>query len=610
MKQAMTDFFTGLPRLIATSGILGAGGEHIAHSGGKQAQTEQTQSQTEIPHPTTEDAAGPSGQPSPTTANNTSSEAELRRVDGQPSSTSPLSTAKPSTPPLDVETSKKLIENVSKMPAAAQQNSTTQANVAQAKGVVVADAQKRIDNISQMRPEAQQNPKVQKDLAEAQKTVEDHGQKPGDQAGALSDAQAAEAPAGPATSTHSSGGSLPPRDTSTTHGATPPTGTATGSHAGTGDTESPTSTASSRDSNAPGGGTHTTNGVTAPEIGHGNPIPENTTHKEHIDLANRRVKHLEEIARKRPLSEHEQGIYDNARRVRDRNAPTQPGDRNNGNPKDLAMAGDADALVPVTPDGEDAHLDASADTPPAAAPAQGPDAVGSTVQGSGTPNPDAPTASAASYPTPPPAGPAGVSAGTQVPAPTPASPSSENPVSATTAASASPALSGSSAGGASPSTGSNSSPSSPSPASVSPAGNGAGSTQPPSYPPIDHSHTIGAEINRRNQATGGHSLLRGDVAIIPGTETDPNAQGVYQARVQMRHPVTGAWIPKTSNGGMNTMFPKHWTEAQIRSEVDAAWNSPHKVIDPTTRIWRAPSPSGIIIEGYINPHRVTAYPKL
>jgi len=95
--------------------------------------------------------------------------------------------------------------------------------------------------------------------------------------------------------TTQSSSSLPPGDTSTTHGVTPPTGTATSSQAGTGDTTgtaatgSTTSTASSGDTTAPGG-THTTNGVAAPPVGHGNRIPEDTTHPEHIDLANRREK--------------------------------------------------------------------------------------------------------------------------------------------------------------------------------------------------------------------------------------------------------------------------------------------------------------------------------
>jgi hypothetical protein len=229
-----------------------------------------------------------------------------------------------------------------------------------------------------------------------------------------------------AATTQSSSGSLPPRDTSTTHGVIPPAGTATSSQAGTGDTTgstatgSTTSTASSGDTTAPapGSGTHTTNGVTAPPVGHGNRIPEDTTHPEHIDLAKKRVENLAKIARKRPLDSHEQGIYDNALRVRDRNAPAQPGDRNSplppgsrntSNPDDLAMAGDQDALVPVTPDGEDAHLDAAADAPPPAASAQPANAIGSAINGPSTANPDAPTASAGPPTTPPQSGPAAAS---------------------------------------------------------------------------------------------------------------------------------------------------------------------------------------------------------
>ncbi len=212
------------------------------------------------------------------------------------------------------------------------------------------------------------------------------------------------------TTTQSSSGSLPPGDTATTSGVTPPAGTATSGHTGTGDTPgttatgTTTSTASSGGTLTPstGSGTHTTNGVTAPEIGHGNLIPEDTTHPEHIDLARRRAENLEVIADKRPLNRHEQEVYDNARRVRDRNAPAQPGaqqpaaagSRNTGNPDDLAMAGDGDALVPVTPDGEDATLDAEADTPPPATSTQPANAIGTTIDGSSTANPDAPRASA------------------------------------------------------------------------------------------------------------------------------------------------------------------------------------------------------------------------
>jgi hypothetical protein len=41
----------------------------------------------------------------------------------------------------------------------------------------------------------------------------------------------------------------------------------------------------------------------------------------------------------------------------------------------------------------------------------------------------------------------------------------------------------------------------------------------------------------------------------------------------------GQWITKTSNKSTNTMFPKDWDEIRVKTEVDAAWNSPNKVVD-------------------------------
>ena len=117
------------------------------------------------------------------------------------------------------------------------------------------------------------------------------------------------------------------------------------------------------------------------------------------------MENIEEIACKRPLSEHEQADYDKARNLLDRAAPNQPGTRNTGIPKDLVLAGDG----PIS----QTH-DAAAEVPPAA-PAQAANAVGTTIQGPVTTNPDAPTASAGG-PTPPPqTGPAGSSTGVAAP---------------------------------------------------------------------------------------------------------------------------------------------------------------------------------------------------
>jgi len=128
--------------------------------------------------------------------------------------------------------------------------------------------------------------------------------------------------------------------------------------------------------------------------------------------------------------------------------------------------------------------------------------------------------------------------------------------------------------------------------------------------PIDMEHILGADFNRRTGLpTGGHTLLNGDVRIIPGSESAPDATGVYRAHVQMADPSKpGLWLTKTDRNGQpmqNTMFPKAWNAERVASELDAAWNSPNKSIRGDK--WSALTPSGVRVEGYTAP-RVTAYP--
>jgi hypothetical protein len=128
--------------------------------------------------------------------------------------------------------------------------------------------------------------------------------------------------------------------------------------------------------------------------------------------------------------------------------------------------------------------------------------------------------------------------------------------------------------------------------------------------PIDFKHILGADYKRRTgEPTGGHTLLNGDVRVIDGTESAPDGSGVYRAQVQMADPQRpGQWLTKTDRNGNpmpNTMFPKHWTAAQVVSEVNAAWNSSTKTIRGDK--WSALTPSGVRVEGYLEP-RVTAYP--
>jgi hypothetical protein len=128
--------------------------------------------------------------------------------------------------------------------------------------------------------------------------------------------------------------------------------------------------------------------------------------------------------------------------------------------------------------------------------------------------------------------------------------------------------------------------------------------------PIDFKHIIGADYKRHTgEPTGGHTLLNGDVRVIDGTASAPDATGVYRAQVQMADPQhAGQWITKTDRNGSpmpNTMFPKDWTAEQVVSEVNAAWFSPTKTIRGDK--WSALTPSGVRVEGYLEP-RVTAYP--
>lgn len=151
--------------------------------------------------------------------------------------------------------------------------------------------------------------------------------------------------------------------------------------------------------------------------------------------------------------------------------------------------------------------------------------------------------------------------------------------------------------------------------SAPPTGGGHGTNVHPEHPRqlgrqthsgIDYDHVLGADYTKKGKPTGGHSLIRDDVRIVPGTESKPDATGVYQASVEMRDPKDpDRWITKTSNNSRNSMFPRDWSEARIKDEVEAAFNSPNRVVVGDK--WISTTPSGVRVEGYIQP-RTTVYP--
>ena len=123
---------------------------------------------------------------------------------------------------------------------------------------------------------------------------------------------------------------------------------------------------------------------------------------------------------------------------------------------------------------------------------------------------------------------------------------------------------------------------------------------------IDYDHIIGGDISSNGEkVTGGHTLLKGDVRIVKKIGA-PSKNGVYKASVEIKRP-DGTWQRKTSNGGVNTMFPANWNEARVIEEINSAWENRKDLKGRDNNMWQGISKSGVLIRGYKSP-RITAYP--
>ena len=122
---------------------------------------------------------------------------------------------------------------------------------------------------------------------------------------------------------------------------------------------------------------------------------------------------------------------------------------------------------------------------------------------------------------------------------------------------------------------------------------------------IDYEHVIGGDENSQGKVTGGHSLLREDVRIVKKIGS-PAKNGVYRASIEVKKK-DGTWQAKTSNSGVNTMFPENWDEARIIDEINSAWENRKDLKGRDSNMWQGISKSGVLIRGYKSP-RITAYP--
>jgi len=82
-------------------------------------------------------------------------------------------------------------------------------------------------------------------------------------------------------------------------------------------------------------------------------------------------------------------------------------------------------------------------------------------------------------------------------------------------------------------------------------------------------HILEGDLSPKGKAGGYHydGIPNSAGSIIPGTETPPNACGVYMAQVE----VNG--IPKTAFNGYSTFFPDSWTPQQIADAINEAYNA-------------------------------------
>lgn len=121
---------------------------------------------------------------------------------------------------------------------------------------------------------------------------------------------------------------------------------------------------------------------------------------------------------------------------------------------------------------------------------------------------------------------------------------------------------------------------------------------------FDMGHVLAGEMNAANHSTGYHAEFAADGAarIKPGATVQHNANGTYEAPVQVFDTKNGVWVDKFAK---STFFPPTWSKARIEYEVSEAFKSRQQIGEQK---WIGTSPSGIVIMGFTNSKRTTFYP--
>jgi hypothetical protein len=95
-------------------------------------------------------------------------------------------------------------------------------------------------------------------------------------------------------------------------------------------------------------------------------------------------------------------------------------------------------------------------------------------------------------------------------------------------------------------------------------------------------HIFHGEINASGMAVGFHH--RGSIgyqrhARITRMTKSPNAQGVYEAEVEIYDPASGMWIHKHRP---STFFPDSWSRTQVLAEIRSAFN--HRTVTSGNKV--------------------------
>ncbi|MPZ87466.1 MAG: PrsW family intramembrane metalloprotease [Nitriliruptorales bacterium] len=114
-------------------------------------------------------------------------------------------------------------------------------------------------------------------------------------------------------------------------------------------------------------------------------------------------------------------------------------------------------------------------------------------------------------------------------------------------------------------------------------------------------------IDRRGRVLGLHH--RGSIGshmtarLVPGTQTAPDVNGVYQGTVTLRDPDSGEWMHSSVP---SSFFPDHWSRAQVLREIRGAL----EVARFEGLRWEGMSPSGVRVKGQLDGDGTvrTAYP--